>query len=92
MLKELLDHVVPEHVGHQLQRVLTDLLEHNFLLVAIGRLELLLDEAGSMLVTAKFHNVLINVLFVVRHCIQKERKEIPSLPSARSACSTSNWT
>jgi len=62
MFEELLNHVVSEHISHQLQRVLMYFFEHNFLLITVGRLQLLLDKAGSVLVTAKFHNVLVDVL------------------------------
>jgi hypothetical protein len=63
MLKELLDDIVSEDVRHQLQGILSDLREHNLLLVAIRGLELLLDEPGSVLVTAELDNMSIDILF-----------------------------
>lgn len=44
MLKELLDHVIAEDVGHQLHRILLDLAEDSVLLLAFSRLQLLLNE------------------------------------------------
>lgn len=45
MLEQLLDDVVTEDVSHQLQRVGLNLSEQLFLLVTVGSLELLLNEA-----------------------------------------------
>lgn len=44
MLKELLYHIVPKDVAHQLKRVRQYFAEDLVLLVAVGRLQLLLDE------------------------------------------------
>ena len=63
MLEELLYDVVPKDILHQLERVCLDLVKHAFLLVAIGRLDLLLDEPGAVLITAKLDNVTVYVLW-----------------------------
>jgi hypothetical protein len=45
MLEEFLNDIVAENVRHQLERILSNLRKDNLLLVAVGRFELLLDEA-----------------------------------------------
>ena len=44
MLEELLNNVVPKDVCHELQGIGLDLSKNLFLLIAVGRLQLLLDE------------------------------------------------
>ncbi len=62
MLKHLLDHVVSKDVRHQLQSIRLDLTKDLFFFVAIGRLELLLNESRSVLITTEFNNVIVQVL------------------------------
>ncbi len=62
MLEELLDDVVSKHVLHQGGGVGLDFSEDLVLLVAVGRLELLLDEAGPVLIAAEFDDVAMYVL------------------------------
>lgn len=62
MLKEFLDHVIAENIGHQLQRVGADFAKDLIFFVAVGRLEFLLNESRAMLITAKFDNMIVNVL------------------------------
>ena len=62
MLKELLDDIIAENILHELDSVRLDLSKDLFLLIAIRRLELLLDEPGTVLVAAEFHNMMIDVL------------------------------
>lgn len=62
VLKELLNHIVAKDVSHQLHRVLLDLAEDSIFLLALGGLQLLLDETGGELVTRKFNDVIIDVL------------------------------
>ena len=45
MLEEFLDYVITKDVGHQLDRVRIELPEDLLFLVAVGCLELLLDES-----------------------------------------------
>lgn len=62
MLKQLLNHVVTKHIGHQLKAVRLDFTEHLLLFIAVGSLQLLLDESGAVLVATKFHHVVVDVL------------------------------
>ncbi len=62
VLEEFLDDIVAEDILHELDGVGFDLPEDLVLLVAIGSLELLLDEAGAVLVTAEFHDVVVDIL------------------------------
>ena len=63
MLKELLDDVVAKDVCHKLKRVAVKLLEDLILFVAVSCFKLLLNEARAVLITAKFDNVIVDVLF-----------------------------
>ena len=62
VLEELLHDVVAEDVRHQLQRVGEDLPEELRLLVAVGGLQLALDEARAVLVAAELDDVVVDVL------------------------------
>lgn len=62
MLEELLDHIIAEDICHQLNGIGLDLPKDLILFVAVCRLELLLNEAGSVLITAELDNVIVNVL------------------------------
>ena len=62
MFKELLDHIISKDIGHQLSGIWVKFSKHLVFLIAVGRLKFLLDETRAMLVSAKFHNMLINVL------------------------------
>ena len=62
MLEELLDHVVTEDIGHELQRIGLQLPEDLLLFVAVGRLKLLLDETRPVLIAAELDDVIVNVL------------------------------
>jgi hypothetical protein len=65
MFKELLNDIVSEYISHELNSIWLNLSEKTFFLVAVGRLQLLLDEARSMLVTTKFYYMVEDVLEVV---------------------------
>ena len=71
VLEQLLNNVIAENISHQLQAVGLDLAENLLLLIAVGRLELLLDEARPVLVAAKFHNMTIYILKQVNNTIRK---------------------
>ena len=62
MLKELLDHIVPKNISHELQSRGQYLLEDQLLLSILSSLKFLLDEPRPMLITTKLHNVAHNVL------------------------------
>lgn len=62
VLKELLNHVITEYIFHQYGGVGLDFSENLVLLIAVGRLKLLLDESRPMLVTAELDNVAVDVL------------------------------
>ena len=63
MFKHLLNDIIAENIGHQLQGIRLDLAEELFLLVAICSLKFLLDEARSMLITAELDNVVVDILY-----------------------------
>ena len=65
MLEELLNHVVAKDIRHQLYRVGLNLSEHLVFFVAIGRLQLLLYEARTVLITAELDDMVIDVLYSV---------------------------
>ena len=65
MLEQFLNDIVSEQVGHELQRVWLNLVEDLILLGAIGGLEFLLNEARAVLVTRKFNDMVINILFFI---------------------------
>jgi len=62
MLEELLNDVVSKDVGHQLHRISLNLLEDPLFLVAVGRLELLLNETGAVLIPTELDYVIVDVL------------------------------
>ena len=62
MFEELLNYIVAKNIGHELESVRKELPEELILFVAICRFELLLDEARSVLITTKFHYVVIYIL------------------------------
>ena len=62
MLKELLDDVVPKHIDHQTKRMVVDLLEDHLALLGCRLFQLLLDEAGAVLVPAELDHVAFDVL------------------------------
>lgn len=63
MFKEFLDHVITKDIGHQLNSVGEQLSEDLILLVAVGCLELLLNESRTVLVTTELNNVIVDVLY-----------------------------
>lgn len=65
MFKELLDNIVTKNILHELDCVGFNLAENLFLLVAVGSLELLLNETRSMLVTAELYNMVVDILELV---------------------------
>ena len=86
MLEELLDHVISEDILHELNSVWFDFSEHLVFLIAVCSLELLLDKARAMLVSAKFNNMVVDIL-VQNQLYDTEvvaRKQ--DSPSVRSAC------
>lgn len=62
MFEEFLDHIVAKDIGHQLDGVGEKLSEDLVLLIAVGCLELLLNEPRTVLVTTEFNNIIVNVL------------------------------
>ena len=65
VLEQLLNHVVAKDIGHQLQAVRLNLAEDLFFFVTVGSLQLLLNEAGAVLITTELHNVVVDVLQLV---------------------------
>ena len=65
MLEELLNHIIPENVGHKLHRIGEYLSKHLILFVAIGCLKLLLNKPGTVLVSAEFNDVVVYILIAV---------------------------
>jgi hypothetical protein len=62
MLEQFLDNIVAKYIGHQLQGIWLYFTKQLLLFVAVGSLELLLDESRSMLVTTEFDNVIVDIL------------------------------
>lgn len=62
MLEQFLDHIVAEDVCHELKCIGLDLVEDLFLLVTVGGLQLLLDEARAVLISAELYDVIVDVL------------------------------
>ena len=62
VLKELLYDIVSKHILHKLQFVLLDFTENSFFLIAVCRLQLVLDKSGAVLVSAELYDVIVNVL------------------------------
>lgn len=62
VFKELLDHIVTEHVLHELESIRSNFSEDLLLLIAIGRLELFLDKSRAMLVAAELDYIAVDVL------------------------------
>lgn len=65
VFEELLDDIIPKYISHQLARVRVELAKDLILLIAVGGLQLLLDESRSMLVTAELDDVIVNILALV---------------------------
>lgn len=62
MLKQLLNNIVAKDISHQLQAIRLNFAEHLFLLIAIGSLQLLLDETRSVLITTELDHMIVDVL------------------------------
>lgn len=62
VLKQFLNNVIAKDISHQLKTVWLNLTEHLFFLIAVGSLQLLLDEPGPVLVATEFNHVVVNVL------------------------------
>lgn len=62
MFEEFLDDIIAEDIFHQGDRIGFNLSEHLFFLVAVRRLELLLDKTRAVLITAELNNVTIDIL------------------------------
>lgn len=76
VLEKFLDDIVAEDIRHQLKGVWLDLTEQLLLLVTVGSLQLLLDEARSMLVTTELNYMIIYILLLVscRHDLAYSRR------------------
>lgn len=62
MLEELLYNIISKDVCHQLQTIALNLTENLLLFVTVCRLQFLLDETRSMLITTEFDDVVVDVL------------------------------
>ena len=62
MFEKFLDDVVAEYVLHELHDIWQNFFEDCLFFVAVGRLELLLDESGTVLIATKFDKVAGDVL------------------------------
>jgi len=81
MLEELLNYVVAKDISHQLNGVWIELSEDLVLLIAIGSLELLLNETRAMLIATKFDNVIVDFLQHVSVVLQWSMESAPTLSS-----------
>lgn len=89
MLKQLLNNVVPKHIGHQLKAVRLDFTEHLLLLIAVRGFQLLLDESGSVLVATEFHHMVVDVLR--SQCLSNRLHHLENSPSIHNVCSPCCW-
>lgn len=89
MFKELLYHVIAKHIGHQLQGVRLDFPEDLFFLVAVRRLQLLLNETRAMLIATKFNNMVVDVLMSVSE--MKVTSDPPAMKPKRSNFTFSSY-
>ena len=62
MFEKFLDDVVAKYVLHELHDIWQNLFKYRLFFVAIGRLKLLLDKSGTVLIAAKFDKVASDVL------------------------------
>ena len=62
VLKELLYHVVTEDIRHQLHGICHQLSIDLVFFVAVGCLELSLNEPSTILISAELHDVMVDVL------------------------------
>lgn len=62
MLEELLNHIITKDIGHQLNGIGVKFTEDLVFFIAVGSLELLLDESGAMLITTEFDYVVVYIL------------------------------
>lgn len=62
VFKELLYHIVAENIRHQLYRVRHQFSIDLVFLIAVGGLKLSLDETSTVLVAAKFHDMMVDIL------------------------------
>ena len=79
MFEEFLYHVVPKHILHQLQGIFLKFAEDLVLLFAVGRLELVLDETGAVLISTELDNVAIDLVqfcTLVRLHVTLEKKQL----------------
>lgn len=74
MFKQLLNNIVPEDIGHQLQGVGLNFSEDLLLLVTVGGLKLLLDEARPVLVTTELNHVVVDVLKIISSAHQSMKE------------------
>jgi hypothetical protein len=65
MLKQLLYHIVPKDISHQLKSIWLNLTEELLLLVAVGGFELLLNKSRSMLITTELDNVIVDIFQLI---------------------------
>lgn len=100
VLEEFLDDVVAKNVLHELDSIGLDLSEDLVLLVAVRRLELLLNEPRTLLIAAELHDIRVDILKVNQKVslgvlgTYKVRASLGGggvvkfIPSTRSGCST----
>lgn len=61
MFKQLLNDIIPENIGHELQRIRLDFGEYLILFITISSFQLLLNEAGSVLVSTELYNMIVDI-------------------------------
>jgi len=70
MFEKLLNHVIAEHIRHQLYGIRMYFPEDLLLFIAISGLKFLLNESGAVLIATEFNNMVIDVLnFLVDACV-----------------------
>ena len=62
VFEELLYHIIPKNIGHELSCIRVKLTKHLILLVTIGCLKFLLNKSRAMLIATEFDDVFVDVL------------------------------
>ena len=78
MLEKLLYNIVAEYICHQLHRIRHQLSIDLVLLIAVGCLKLSLNETSTILITAEFYDMMVDVLwFISRFAPSSAGKNTP---------------
>ncbi len=69
MFEKLLNHIIAEHIRHQLNGVRVYFPEDLVFLIAVCRLQFLLNESGPVLVTTEFNYMVVYILKLLSKCL-----------------------